>query len=92
MYFYNIVEEDFTPGQYDVTFLSHTTQATVNVTLKIDDIDEETEYFMLNLYIPSAAYGLGIQQGDIIKAVAIILRPGKQYVLIIKISSTMHST
>ena len=84
MYFYNTAQEDFTPGQYNVTFSSNTTQATVNVTLKIDDIDEETEYFMLHLYIPSGAYALGIQQGDIIKAVAIILRPGKQYVLIIK--------
>ena len=32
---------------------------------------------MLYLYIPSAAYRLGARQGDIIKAVAIIFRPGK---------------
>ena len=78
MYFYNTAEEDFTSGQYNVTFLSYNTQATVNITLNIDDIDEETEYFMLHLYIPSATYALGIQQGDLNKAVAIILKPGKQ--------------
>ena len=69
-------EDDFISGQYNVTFSSFATQATVNITLQIDDIDEETEYFMLHLYIPSGTYKLGIQQGDIIKAEAIIFRPG----------------
>ena len=42
----------------------------------MDDVDEDTEYFTLYLYVPSATYELGIQQGDIIKATAIIFKPG----------------
>ena len=72
-----IAEEDFIPGQYNVTFFGNATQATVNISLQVDNIDEGTEYFMLYLYIPSAAYRLGVHQGDIIEAVAIIFRPGK---------------
>ena len=52
----------------------------MNITLVIDDIDEKIEYFMLHLYIPSGTYKLGIQQGDVINAVAIIFRPGTRYV------------
>ena len=70
-----IAGEDFIPGWHNVTFFGNATQATVNISLRIDNIDEGTEYFMLYLYIPSAAYGLGVHQGDIIKAVAIIFRP-----------------
>ena len=68
--------EDLISGQYNVTFLANATEATVNISLQIDEIDEETEYFILYLYIPSAAYSLGVQHGDIIKAVGIIFRPG----------------
>ena len=68
--------KDFISGQYNVTFLANATEATVNISLQIDEIDEETEYFILYLYIPSAAYSLGVQHGDIIKAVGIIFRPG----------------
>ena len=73
----HIAEEDFIPGQYNVTFSGYNTQATVNISLQVDNIDEETEYFMLYLYIPGAAYRLGALQGDIKEAVAIIFRPGK---------------
>ena len=68
---------DFISGQYNVTFFGNATQATVNISLQIDNIDEGIEYFMLYLYIPSAAYRLGVHQGDIVNAVAIIFRPGK---------------
>ena len=71
-----LAEEDFISGQYNVTVLANATEATANISLQIDDIDEETEHFLLYLYIPSASYELGIQQGDIIKSVAIIFRPG----------------
>jgi len=73
--FYNLAEEDFISGQYNVTFLPNATQATINITLLIDDVDEGTEYFMLHLYIPSATYELGVQLANIVKAVAIIFRP-----------------
>ena len=73
---YLVEEEELISGQYSVDFLSYATQATVNITLQINNTDEKIEYFMLHLYIPSDAYGLGIQQGDVINAVAIILRPG----------------
>ena len=76
-WFTYVAGEDFIPGQYNVTFSGYNTQATVHISLQVDNIDEETEYFMLYLYIPSAAYRLGARQGDIIKAVAIIFRPGK---------------
>lgn len=45
----------------------------------MDDINEETEYFMIHLYIPSAAYGLGIQQGSIINAIASIISSGTNH-------------
>ena len=75
--FIYLVGEDFISGQYSVTFFGNATQATVNISLQIDNIDETTEYFMLYLYIPGAAYRLGVHQGDIVNAVAIIFRPGK---------------
>ena len=72
----NLVEEEkLISGQYSVDFLAYATQATVNITLQINNTDEKIKHFMLHLYIPSDAYALGIQQGDIINAVAIILRP-----------------
>ena len=73
----HIAEEDFISGQYNVTFSGYNTQTTVNISLQVDNIDEETEYFMLYLYIPSAGYRLGAHQGNITEAVAIIFRPGK---------------
>lgn len=72
-----LASEDFIPGQFNTTFLASATEVTVNISLQIDHIDEDTEYFILYLYIPSATYRLGVRQGDIIKAVAIIFRPGK---------------
>lgn len=71
-----LAEEDFVARQYNVTFLPNDTQATVNISLRIDDVDEETEYFMLHLYVMSASYGFGIQPGDVTKATALIFRPG----------------
>ena len=76
LYLYNLDEEDFISGQYNVIFLPNSTQATVNITLLIDDVDEGTEYFMLYLYIPSPTYELGVQLANITKAVAIIFKPG----------------
>ena len=77
-----LVEEE--SGQYSVDFLSYATQAMVNITLQINNTDEKIEYFMLHLYIPGGVYALGIQQGDIINAVAIILRPGTDVMCKIK--------
>ena len=74
-YTFTLAEEDFTAGQYNVTFLPNTTQATVNISLQIDDIDEGPEYFILHLYITSATYELGVQPGDVTKAIAIIFSP-----------------
>ena len=74
--FYDLAEDDFISGWYNVTFLPDATHVKVNISLKVDDVDEETENFMLYIYVPSAAYEVGVQPGSITEAVAIIYRPG----------------
>ena len=56
--------------------MPNATQATVNISLQIDDVDEVTEYFMLHLYITSDTYELGVQPGDFVNVTAMIFRPG----------------
>ena len=56
--------------------MPNATQATVNISLQIDDVDEVTEYFTLHLYITSDTYELGVQSGDFINVTAMIFRPG----------------
>ena len=69
--------KDIVAGPYNVTITPGTTQATVDIPLILDDDDdEETEYFMVHLYIPSASYELGIRQGSILNAIASIISPG----------------
>ena len=51
----------------------------MNIPLLSDDANEETEYFMIHLYIPSATYELGIQQGSIVNAIASILSSGTNH-------------
>ena len=73
MYGFYIAGEDFTPGQYNVTFTAGASTATTSIPILINNMnDNETEQFDLNLYIDGTGYQLCLDKGSISKATASI--------------------
>ena len=65
--------EGFDARHYNLTISPGTTQATADIPLPLENLNE---YFMIHLYIPSAAYKLGIQQGNNVDAMVSITSSG----------------
>lgn len=58
-----LADEDFTPDQYNATFTSGATSATISIPIMVNNTDEEYEQFCLRFYIDDTGYGLGLQKG-----------------------------
>jgi len=67
-----VAEADFTPGQYNATFIPGSTTATTSIPILGDKCNEDTEQFSLRLCIDDVAYEQCIYGGNISAATVFI--------------------
>jgi len=66
----------FISGQYSVTLSPGATEATLNISVMKDSLEQSTEYFILHFYISTDSYEHGVQKGNIRTVVVSIFIPG----------------